>query len=126
MTSPPYQPAPRTWVAKFRDAFRGIYVGVRAQSSFVVHLIVAAAVVGLAAYLQVDVIRWSLLLLCIALVLAAELFNSAIEWLAKAIDHAENEYLRNALDVASGAVLVTSIGAAIVGGLIFVERLMAM
>ncbi|PQO30829.1 diacylglycerol kinase [Blastopirellula marina] len=123
MNLPPYQPAPRTWIAKFRDAFRGIYIGVRAQSSFVVHLITAAVVVGLAAYLRVDVIRWSLLLLCIALVLAAELFNSAIEWLAKAIDHAENEHLRNALDVASGAVLVTSIGAAIVGGLIFLERL---
>lgn len=125
MTPPPYQPAPRTWIAKFRDAFRGIYIGVRAQSSFAVHLIAATLVVCLAGYLRVDVIRWSLLLLCIALVLAAELFNSAIEWLAKAIDHAENDHLRNALDVASGAVLVTSIGAAIVGGLIFLERLTA-
>ncbi|UUO07052.1 diacylglycerol kinase [Blastopirellula sp. J2-11] len=126
MTAPPYQPAPRTWIAKFRDAFRGIYVGACAQSSFAVHLIVSALVIALAAYLAVDLIRWSLLLLCIALVLAAELFNSAIEWLAKAIDHGENENLRNALDVASGAVLVTSIGAAIVGGLIFAERLAAM
>lgn len=126
MTTPPYQPAPRSWVAKFHDAFRGIYIGVQAQSSFAVHLIASVLVIALAAYLAVDIIRWSLLLLCIALVLAAELFNSAIEWLAKGIDHRENENLRNALDVASGAVLVTSIGAATVGGLIFLERLAAL
>jgi diacylglycerol kinase len=47
--------------------------------------------------------------------LALELFNSCIESLARAIDRQRNEQLRNALDIASGAVLVGAIGSAVVG-----------
>lgn len=106
---------PRGWIAKFARALRGIAIGIRGQSSFAVHLPAAAAVIAAAWYLQVSRVEWCLLLLCIAVVLAAELFNSALEHLARAITGDEDPHLRDALDVASGAVLVASIVAAVVG-----------
>ena len=114
---------PGGWRKKFRNAFRGAKRGVRGQSSFFVHFFVAAAVIAAAAVLDVPLVEWCLLLLCITIVLVAEMFNSALEWLAKAIDPKHNPHLAEALDIGSAAVLIASIGATIVGAIIFLHRL---
>lgn len=111
------------WGAKFACALRGIARGAAGQSSFYVHLPAAVAVVVLGALLRVTPAEWGLLLLCITVVLAAELLNSALESLARAVAQEHNEHLAAALDISSGAVLVASAGAAIVGAIVFVYRL---
>jgi len=113
----------RSWITKFRDAFRGVKAGVRGQSTFFVHFFAAAAVVAAGVVLRVDLVEWCLLLLCITIVLAAEMFNSALESMAKAITHESHPHLGNSLDIAAAAVLVASIGASIVGAIIFADRL---
>ncbi len=119
------KPRPRRpWGAKFRDAFRGLKLGVRGHSSFFVHFFFAALVVAAAAVLRCSVAQWCILLLCIGLVLTAELFNSAIETLFRGLDEATKERSWPALDVAAGAVLLASLAAALVGNVIFISRLM--
>jgi len=113
----------RSWAKKFRDAFRGLGVGVRGQSSFRVHFFFAAAVIVCAAVMRMPRVEWCVLLVCIALVLAAELFNSALELLAKAITDEQDPRLADALDIGSAAVLVASLGAALVGSILFLHRL---
>jgi diacylglycerol kinase len=113
----------RSWSSKFRDAFRGMKAGVRGQSTFFVHFFVAAAVVAAGVVLSVHLYEWCLLALCIAGVMAAEMFNSALESMAKAITHQSHPHLGNSLDIAAAAVLVASIGASIVGTIIFARRL---
>ncbi len=103
------------WRRKFACALRGLAMGVRGENSFFVHVPAALAVVAVAAWLGKTAIEWSLLIVCIAMVIAAELFNSAIEHLAKAITVQESPEIRNALDIASAAVLFASLGAALVG-----------
>ncbi len=110
----------RSWVEKFRDALRGMKAGVRGQSSFFVHFFVAAGVIATAAVLKIDSLaEWCLLLLCIAVVLTAEMFNSALESLAKAITDQHDPHIKAALDISSAAVLIASIGASLVGAMIF-------
>ena len=58
-----------------------------------------------------SLVEWCLLLLCIAGVLTAEMFNSALESMAKAITGESDPHLGNSLDIGSAAVLVASIGA---------------
>jgi len=113
----------RSWVQKFRDAFRGVKAGVRGQSSFFVHFFIAALVVAAGAVLRVSLIEWCLLLLCIAGVLTAEMFNSALESMAKAITGESDPHLGNSLDIGSAAVLLASLGATVVGTIIFANRL---
>ena len=113
----------RTWWAKFRDALIGLKLGVRGQSSFFVHVFAAAAVIVVATVLGCTLVEWCLLLLCIAGVLTAEMLNSALESMAKAITEEHNPHLAVALDVGSAAVLLASTAAATVGTLIFVHRL---
>ena len=112
----------RRWSDKLADSLRGIRTGIRGESNFVVHLVMAAAVVLVAALLQVTLTDWCLLVMCIAAVLATEYFNTSLERLAREVDRNHNPNVGAALDMASAAVLVTAIGAAIVGCVVFGHR----
>ena len=114
-----------SWFSKFGHAFRGIGVGMVGQSSFLVHLPTAIAVCVLAWCLNIDAVRFCILLLCIAAVLGAELFNSSVEFIARSITNETDPNLRNALDIASGAVLLTSIFAAAVGLTVLLPELVS-
>ena len=113
------------WRRKFACAFRGLAVGVRGQSSFSIHFPATLAVVAVGAWLGISLVEWLLVVLCITLVISAELFNSALEQLAKAITKEQHPQIRDALDIASGAVLAASLGAAIVGCLVLLMPLLA-
>ncbi len=113
----------RGWSEKFHDAFRGIKAGVRGQVSFFVHFFFAAAVVVAAAVLHVSLLEWCVLAMCITGVMAAEMFNTALESLARAITDQMDPNVGIALDIGSAAVLTASIGSALVGTIVFVNRL---
>lgn len=119
-TSPP---KPLTWAGKFRCAIRGLRVGSRGQSSFFVHLPMACFVLAAAAQLRVTTVEWCILVLCITIVLTAELLNAAMETMARAITRSYDPDIRNALDIAAAAVLVASLGSAVIGTLILGFRL---
>ena len=107
-------------------AFRGLKLGIRGHSSFAVHFFFTALVIAAAVILECNPPEWCLLLLCIALVLITELFNSAVETLFAGLDPTTKDKVWPALDIAAGAVLLASIVASIVGGLIFLSRLKAL
>jgi diacylglycerol kinase len=73
--------------------------------------------------LQCSLVQWGLLLLCIGVVLTAELFNSAIETLHRGLDDLTKERTWQALDIAAGAVLMASVTAVLVGLLVFGAQL---
>lgn len=116
-------PRRRTWRAKFGDAARGARLGLRGQSSFTVHLLCGGVVIAAAAALGLSRGDWCLLFLCIALVLSAEMFNTALEHLSRAVDRKANAEIAAALDVSSAAVLLAALGASAVGAVVFVRRL---
>jgi len=110
---------PHGWVRKFRLAGSGLLWALTTEASFRVHLPAAAVAALLGIVLGFELWRWCVLLLVIGLVLSAEIFNTAIECLAKAVDEKPNEHIRIALDVASGGVLLASGFAMLVGVLLF-------
>jgi diacylglycerol kinase len=114
----------RPWSQKFRDALRGLKFGVRGHSSFCVHFFIAALVIVGAFALGCDASDWAVLLLCIGLVLTAELFNSAIETMHRGLDPETRERNWRALDIAAGAVLMASITAAVIGAVVFGSRIL--
>ncbi len=112
--------APTTnWFSKFSNAIRGVLISVRDQSSFRIHLPIAAAVLITAIVLQLPATRLMILVICIAGVFAAELFNSSLEELAKSITSEQDCRIRDSLDMAAGAVLIAALAAALIGSLVF-------
>ncbi len=119
------KPPPRSWPGKFYDAFRGVFVAVVTQSSFVPHFAAAALAVALAAWLDVSVTEWCMVTLGIGLVLIAEVFNTSIEALAKAVGRYPDDNLRDALDVASGGVMMAVFTAVVLACIVFGPKLWA-
>ena len=112
----------RTWKQKFADAFRGLREGARGNNSLAVHFLAALATIAVAAALKMGPVEWCILLLCITGVFAAELFNSALEALARAVTKQTDPHIRDALDIASGAVLAAGLGSVAVGLVLFGHR----
>ncbi len=108
----------RTWLQMFRDALRGVKVAIRGEVNFFVHLFIAVMAAVAGAIVELSDERWCLYILCVTIVLSAEMFNTAIEHLARAVTRERHPEVRDALDIASGAVLVAALGASFVGVLI--------
>jgi diacylglycerol kinase (ATP) len=80
-------------------------------------------VVAAAATLQCSLLEWAVLCGCIGGVVTVELVNSAIETLFHGIDEPTRYRLVGVLDIAAGAVFCAGLTAAVVGGIIFGNRL---
>ena len=114
------------WARKFRNAARGIGVAVRTQVSLRVHLAMTVVVIGAGVLLGVTPGRLALLATMCAVVIALEIVNSALEALVAGHVSEPSEFAARALDMSAGAVLAASIGAVVVGALVFGERILRM
>lgn len=123
----PRQARPRRWWRdRLRPACRGIKLGVRGHSRFFIHFFCTALVLAAAIVLRCDLVQWCLLLGCIGLVHITELLNNAIEALFRGLDEESMARAAPCLDIAAGAVLLASLTASLIGGLIFLSRLVEM
>jgi diacylglycerol kinase len=116
------------WLKKrlnsFRYAFSGIMDLFRSQPNAHIHLFAAAGVIAAGFYFQISMQEWGLVALAITGVLAAEAFNTAIEHLTDLVSPNLHPLAGKAKDAAAGAVLLTAIGAAVVGCLVFLPKLL--
>ena len=71
----------RVRIRSFSYAFQGLATLWRTQAHAKIHVLATLICLGLAAYLEVAHWEWCVLIICITLVLAAEAFNTAIEFL---------------------------------------------
>ena len=95
----------------------------RTQRNMRFHVVVAAVVLVLSLLVGVSKLELAILVLVIAGVFVTEMLNTALEF---AVDLATKEYhplAKLAKDISAGAVLVSSIGAVLVGYLILADDL---
>ncbi|MCL6611357.1 MAG: diacylglycerol kinase family protein [Peptococcaceae bacterium] len=104
----------------FVFAGRGIGWVMATQKNMRIHLGVAAAVLAAAAWFKIGIRDLALIVFAIALVLVAEMVNSAVE---KTVDLAAPDYhpaAGLAKDAAAGAVLLAAFFSVIIGLLVFI------
>lgn len=100
---------------RVRYAWAGIRSAFRTERSLRTQMIFAAGVVPGLLILRPTLIWWGLVGLTVALVLAAELFNTALERLIDHLHPEQHPHIKVVKDCAAGAVLILSIGAVWVG-----------
>lgn len=113
----------RPLLDSFQDAVEGILHTLRTQRNMRLHYAAAGAVLMLALFFKLSKIEVLVLFFAIAMVLVAEMFNTAVE---AAIDLVTSKYhplARIAKNVAAGAVLVAAVNAIAVGYLLFFDRI---
>ncbi len=110
-------------IRSFKHAFVGIFSAVKAELHLRLHVLAAFLVVIAGIKFHVSAIEWCVLLLCIGIVISAELFNTAIEKWLDFVYPQKHKTVGFVKDVAAGAVLVLAIVAAIIAGIIFIPKL---
>ena len=113
----------RRFIRSFQYAARGILSAFSSENNCRIQLSVAVVVVGVSWWLRLRPLEWAIMVLCIALVIAMEMVNSAIEKACDRITREQDDYVRYVKDMAAGAVLWTSIGAAVTGAIIFLPKI---
>ncbi len=110
----------RFWSA-FNYAFQGIVYATRTQPNMRVHLVAGALALFATLYLRLERAYVAVIVIAIALVLACELVNTAVESIVDLMTVAHHPLAKIAKDAAAGAVLVVSLAAIVVAYLAFYE-----
>ncbi len=103
----------------FGCAIKGFFGVVCSEGHLRFHLVAAVYVLVFSSFYNFSAAQWAVLIILIALVIAAELVNTAIENTCDAVTTEQNEHIRRAKDMAAGAVLVLSIAAAAIAVIFF-------
>jgi diacylglycerol kinase (ATP) len=114
----------RFWAA-FDYAFQGILYATRTQRNMRVHLVAGALALFATLYLRLERAYVAVVVIAIALVIALELVNTAIEAVVDLMTVAHHPLAKIAKDAAAGAVLIASLAAVVVGYLAFYEGVTA-
>ena len=109
----------------FKFACEGIAHAFRTQRNFRIHCGITLLVLVMGLALRISFDQWAILFVMIALVFQAELINTALEALVDKVSPEVHPLAKVAKDCAAGAVLVTAMGAVVVGVLIFGPKLWA-
>lgn len=109
----------------FKNSFKGIRLALKSERNIRVHFIVAVLVMVGGILLKFTPAEFSLLLIAIAIVIIAEMMNSAIEFTLDAVFH--NRYCKlvgMAKDIAAGGVMVATFISIAIGILLFGSKLL--
>ncbi|WP_289745246.1 diacylglycerol kinase family protein [uncultured Bacteroides sp.] len=107
----------------FGYAWKGIRCCVGKEQNLSFHLIVTVLTIIAGFLLDITWTDWMIVILCIGVVIAAELFNTAIEKLVDLVSPERHPIAGQVKDIAAGAVLVCAATAAIIGLIVFIPYL---
>ncbi|MBX6764661.1 MAG: diacylglycerol kinase [Rubrobacteraceae bacterium] len=107
----------------FEHAYHGLVYAVRTQRNMRIHVTAAVVVLVVSLLVGVSALELVALILAIMFVLVTELLNTAMEFAVDLVTEEYHPLAKLAKDVAAGAVLVSSVGAVLVGYLVLADKL---
>lgn len=110
-------------INSFKYAIEGFISSFKTERNMKIHILAMILVIALGAYLKLTPTEWCIIAFAIALVIGAELFNTAIETIVDMISPQKNPKAKLIKDISAAAVLALAIGAAIVGLIIFIPKI---
>jgi diacylglycerol kinase (ATP) len=106
-------------VRSFQHAGRGIALMLASQHNAWIHFAATVFVIVAGVFLKVSVTSWCLLTLAATSVWVAEALNTAFENLCDVASPDFHPLVKKSKDVAAGSVLLSAIGAVVVGLFVF-------
>lgn len=107
----------------FGYAFEGIGNTIRSERNIKIHLVCTCLVILFGIGLHISLMEWLVCLLLFALVISLELVNTALEAVVDLATRERKPLAKKAKDAAAGAVLWSAIIAAVIGGIIFLPKI---
>lgn len=106
-------------VKSFRYAFRGFWYVLKNEQNIRLHVFIAFGVIALMIYFQVALWQAIMLFMVITIVIVLELINTIFEKMVDILRPRIHYYAEVIKDIMAATVLISSIGAVIIGILIF-------
>ena len=110
-------------INSFKYAIQGILTSFKTERNMKIHKCIMILVIIVGILFKINKYEWIICVICFAIVIGGELFNTAIETVVDMVMPYKNEKAKLAKDVSAGAVLVLAMGAAIVGFIIFMPKI---
>ena len=110
----------------FKFAYNGLAALLKNEHNARVHLLAAIIAITCGIVLNINALEWSLLIIVIGSIFITELLNTSLETLADFVQPEWNEKIRMAKDYSAAAVLISAILSVIVGGLIFIPKILVL
>jgi diacylglycerol kinase len=107
----------------FVYAFQGLAVLVKTERNFKFHLLAFCCSSLAGIFFKIEKTEWLAVLTISAIILTAEALNSAIEKLCNHLHPEIHPAIKSVKDIAATAVLVSSIIAVVIAGIIFLPRI---
>ncbi|MXV51098.1 diacylglycerol kinase [Pedobacter sp. HMF7647] len=107
----------------FVYAAKGISYAFKSQVNFKIEIFIALAAIIISFILKISFHEFLWIILSIAIVLIAELLNTAIEILVDFVSPGYHEKAGRIKDISAGLVLVAAIASACIGAFIFLPKL---
>ena len=114
----------KKFLNSFKYAFQGILTSFKSERNMKVHFLIMFLVIILGLLYKISKVEWMICIILFSIVIAGELINTAIEITVDIAMPEKNEKAKKAKDVSAGAVLVLAIGAAIIGLIIFIPKIL--
>ena len=106
----------------FKYAFSGFATSFKEERNMRFHILAIIIVAICGIYFNISRFEWIICTILFALVVSAELINTAIENVADMISQEKNPKIKVIKDVSAAAVLVNAIASIIVGLIIFLPK----
>lgn len=107
----------------FKYAFQGFSSSLKTERNMKIHIVIMLLVIIAGIVLNINKYEWIICIICFALVIGGELFNTAIETAIDIVMPYKNEKAKLAKDISASGVLIFAIGAAIIGLIIFIPKI---
>lgn len=107
---------------KFKDAFSGLKVGINHKAIRIQMLLAILAIIG-GLIVKLDEYEWLAFIICISVVIALEIMNTAIEKICDYVNSDYDEKIKVIKDLSSASVLFASIGAFVVCVIVCLRRI---
>lgn len=104
-------------------ALKGALLLVRTEASIKIQLFIAIVMTALGFFFEISNTEWILQILAIALVMGVEGANTAIEKLCDFVQPEFDSKIGFIKDVAAGAVMLVSMGATVIGLIIYLPKI---
>lgn len=111
-------------IRSFKFAINGLFSMLRTEHNARVQALALTVVVTLGFVYEISPTEWIAVVVVSGAVMAAEAFNTAIERLADFVEPQWNEKIGVIKDLCAAAVLLTAVSAAVVGGIVFIPKIL--
>lgn len=107
----------------FYYAFQGLKTAILNEPNMRVHIVATALAISLGIVLEINNYEWLLLACVIFFVITLELLNTVLEAIVNLVSPDVEPYAKVAKDVSAACVLMAALLSLIVGGVLFIPKL---